>query len=33
MSPLRYELEFYIPDDDIHHSHYRESLKSYNMKL
>jgi hypothetical protein len=28
MSPVRYELEFYIPEDGILHSHRRESLKS-----
>jgi hypothetical protein len=26
---LRYELRFYIPQDDILHSHRRENLKSY----
>jgi hypothetical protein len=29
MSPVRYKLEFYIPEDDILHSHHRENLKSY----
>jgi hypothetical protein len=29
MSPVRYELGFYIPEDDILHSHCRENLKSY----
>jgi hypothetical protein len=29
MSPVRYELGFYIPEDDILHSHRRENLKSY----
>jgi hypothetical protein len=29
VSPLRYELRFYIPEDDILHSHRREYLKSY----
>jgi hypothetical protein len=29
MSSVRYELEFYIPADDILHSHCREILKSY----
>jgi hypothetical protein len=29
VSPVRYELGFYIPEDDILHSHRRESLKSY----
>jgi hypothetical protein len=27
--PVRYELGFYIPEDDILHSHCRENLKSY----
>jgi hypothetical protein len=27
--PVRYELGFYIPEDDILHSHRRENLKSY----
>jgi hypothetical protein len=26
---VRYELDFYIPEDDILHSHCRENLKSY----
>jgi hypothetical protein len=29
MSPVRYELGFYIPEDDIIQSHRRENLKSY----
>jgi hypothetical protein len=29
VSPLRYELCFYIPEDDILHSHRRENLKPY----
>jgi hypothetical protein len=29
VSPVRYELGFYIPEDDIFHSHRRENLKSY----
>jgi hypothetical protein len=29
MSPVRYELGFYIPEYDILHSHCRENLKSY----
>jgi hypothetical protein len=29
MSPVRYELGFYIAEDGIHHSHRRENLKSY----
>jgi hypothetical protein len=27
--PVKYELDFYIPEDDIPHSHCRETLKSY----
>jgi hypothetical protein len=29
VSPVRYELGFYILEDDILHSHRRENLKSY----
>jgi hypothetical protein len=29
VSPVKYELGFYIPEDDILHSHRREYLKSY----
>jgi hypothetical protein len=29
MSPVKYELGFYIPEDGILHSHRREILKSY----
>jgi hypothetical protein len=29
VSPVKYELYFYIPEDDILHSHCRENLKSY----
>jgi hypothetical protein len=29
VSPVMYELGFYIPEDDILHSHYSEYLKSY----
>jgi hypothetical protein len=29
VSPVRYELGFYIPEDDILHSHYLEDLQSY----
>jgi hypothetical protein len=29
MSPVRYELGFYIPEDGILHSHPRQNLKSY----
>jgi hypothetical protein len=31
MSPVRYKLGFYIPEDDILHSHRRENLKSYTV--
>jgi hypothetical protein len=33
MSPVRYELGFYIPKDDILHSHRRENLKSYTLSM
>jgi hypothetical protein len=29
VSPVKYELSFYIPEDAILHSHRRENLKSY----
>jgi hypothetical protein len=29
VSPVKYKLAFYIPEDDILHSHSRENLKSY----
>jgi hypothetical protein len=29
VSAVRYEFGFYIPEDDILHSHCRENLKSY----
>jgi hypothetical protein len=29
VSPVKYELGFYIPEDDILHSHCRENLKCY----
>jgi hypothetical protein len=29
VSPVRYELGFYIPEDDILHCRCRENLKSY----
>jgi hypothetical protein len=29
MSPVKYELDFYIPEDGIFHNHRRENLKSY----
>jgi hypothetical protein len=31
VSPVKYELGFYIPEDDILHSHRRENIKSYNL--
>jgi hypothetical protein len=33
VSPVRYELGFYIPEDDILHSHRHENLKSYKVGL
>jgi hypothetical protein len=33
VSPVRYELRFYIPEDYILHSHRREHLKSYNITM
>jgi hypothetical protein len=32
VSPVRYKLGFYIPEDSILHSHRRENLKSYIFK-
>jgi hypothetical protein len=32
VSPVRYELGFHIPEDDILHSHCRENLKPYVAK-
>jgi hypothetical protein len=32
VSPVKYELGFYIPGDDILHSHCRENLKSYILR-
>jgi hypothetical protein len=29
MSPVKYELGFYIPEDGILHSHRRQNLRSY----
>jgi hypothetical protein len=29
VSPVKYELGFYIPEDDILHSHSRENVRSY----
>jgi hypothetical protein len=31
VSPVKYELGFYIPEDGILHSHRRENLKSYKL--
>jgi hypothetical protein len=31
VSPVRYALGFYNPEDDILHSHSRENLKSYTV--
>jgi hypothetical protein len=31
VSPMKYELGFYIPEDDILHSHRRENLRYYTM--
>jgi hypothetical protein len=33
VSPVRYELGLYIPDDDILHSHRRENLRSHTLSL
>jgi hypothetical protein len=33
VSPVKYELGFYIPEDDILHSHCREDLKCYAVRL
>jgi hypothetical protein len=33
MSPVKYELGFYIPEDDILHSHRRENLISYQIHV
>jgi hypothetical protein len=32
VSPVRYELGLYIPENDILHSHSRENFKSYMYK-
>jgi hypothetical protein len=29
VSPVKYELDSYIPEDDVLHSHGRENLKPY----
>jgi hypothetical protein len=31
VSPVKYELGFYIPEDDIVHSHCHDNLTSYSM--
>jgi hypothetical protein len=33
VSPVRYELGFYVPEDAILHSHRRENLKSYKIQF
>jgi hypothetical protein len=33
VSPVRYELGFYIPEDDTLHTHRRENLKSYTIRV
>jgi hypothetical protein len=33
VSPVKYELGFYIPEDGILHSHCRENLKSYKLQM
>jgi hypothetical protein len=33
VSPVKYELGFYIPEDDILHSHRRENPKSYRRSI
>jgi hypothetical protein len=33
VSPVRYELDFYIPEDDILHNHGRKNHKSYKLDL
>jgi hypothetical protein len=32
MSPVKYELGFYVPEDGILHSHCRENHRSYMLK-
>jgi hypothetical protein len=32
-SPVKYELDFHIPEDGILHSHRRENLKSYKTNI
>jgi hypothetical protein len=33
VSPVKYELGFYIPEDDILHSNRHENLKSYTISI
>jgi hypothetical protein len=33
VSPVKYEMAFYIPDDDILHSHRRVNLKLYRVRF
>jgi hypothetical protein len=33
VSPVKYELSFYISEDAILHSHRRETLKSYTLRV
>jgi hypothetical protein len=33
VSPVKYELGFYIPEDDILHSHRRDNVNSYKLNL
>jgi hypothetical protein len=33
VSPVKYELGFYMPEDDILHSHCRENLKSDKLQV
>jgi hypothetical protein len=33
VSPVKYGLGFYIPEDDILHSHCRENLRSYSISM
>jgi hypothetical protein len=33
VSPVRYELSFYVPEDGILHSHRRGNIKSYRIFL
>jgi hypothetical protein len=31
--PVKYELGFYIPEDDILRGHFRENLKSFTLQV